>query len=136
MHAPLLPQGTRTALIVNRRLVIMHNLNNTTTNNYSDKGSNYSFSETAAAPMLLMILSFITLLLRGWVKGKMLKRFTVDDILLLISFLLYSALCILAICAASYGFGVHSIYLSDEDLYVIYYVRRFVLCLFSTLTFL
>jgi hypothetical protein len=82
----------------------------------------YSYAEVVVAPILMMSLSLIAALLRCWVKRMMLNMFSIDDWLLILSFILYVALCTPAICAAGHGFGVHSSSLTKDDLVVLYHV--------------
>ena len=82
----------------------------------------FGYSKVVATPALMMSLTLIAVLLRCWVKKRMLNMFRIDDWLLVLAQFLYTFLCATTIYAASIGFGKHSNQLSDDHLYYIYLV--------------
>ena|SRR5258706_5754064 len=82
----------------------------------------HSFREVVAAPIIMVLLSLLVVTLRCWVKRVMLHKFALDDWLLVYSFTLFAALCIMVIYSDTQGFGVHSDEMSDENLRVIFRV--------------
>lgn len=82
----------------------------------------HKYGEVILAPVIMLPLSMSTVLLRCWVKKRILKIFFLDDWLLVLSFVLYTILCSLALSSAGYGFGIHTDVLAEDKVRKIYQV--------------
>ena len=82
----------------------------------------HSYGQVVVTPILFMALSLIAVSLRCWVKKGILKNFTLDDWLLVLTELLFVSMCTMVIYMAGQGFGVNSDKLSDHALHHIYLV--------------
>lgn len=82
----------------------------------------YSHGTAMVVPTLIMPLSIIAVLLRCWVKKRILNLFSLDDWLLLLTLILFMILCSMVIYTVSIGFGTHSDKLSDDALYTMFLV--------------
>lgn len=63
--------------------------------------------EILAVIVLFLVLSWLTVLARCWVRVKMIKAFALDDWLLLVTLLLFSIYSVLVIVGVYWGCGRH-----------------------------
>lgn len=80
--------------------------------------STYPKSQIIGVPAFLLGLAWMSVLLRCWVKIKIVKSFTIDDWLLLFSVVLFTGSSAMMICAAGHGLGMHINEVEPTDIYI------------------